>query len=85
MQCKINQLIQVQHKIEQVDDKLQEYQEKMKNLFDPGKDGKFGNIWTGLFKIESLERENTFELQSLQAESLEPLVNGHFLKYLFVY
>jgi hypothetical protein len=52
---------------------------------DPGKQGKFDNLWTDPFKIESLEGENTFRSQNLQGENIGTTLNICFLKhFLFI-
>jgi hypothetical protein len=50
-----------------------------------GKHGKFDNLWTYPFKIESLEGENTFGIQNLQSEGLGTTANVCFLKPFFIY
>jgi hypothetical protein len=106
MTRRINQIIEVQQTREQVNEKFQEYQDRMKAIFDkkakdinflpgdlvlrwdarredPGKHGKFDNLWFGPYKIAAVEGKNSFSLQNLDGEILEAPVNGRYLKHFF--
>ena len=52
---------------------------------DPGKHGKFDNLWIGPYLIFTVKGNNTFILADQGGENIEDPVNGRLMKCFFIY